>query len=270
MHDDDSGPTASFFELLLEEAVGPLFVTLAGVEHIIDVPASIDVADLDQVTSLSDQLDCLIPDEDQVDAILAAFDDQPHSALAEFVADTRAHFGILTPPRYGWAALVSEIDRYGEAIERDLLNLQLDLYDWVRKHEHLPWAKLFRILQRPADGSYYTAARASDLELAEQIARLEAEGLIEPPTSTPGLEGYTAERESLTRIADALDRIEHGIWAASPKFKGKGGRAPKPTPRPRTARDRLATIQTYRDHDEIASQVLGTRYKRIFSDHQEV
>lgn len=270
MTHDDSGPTASFFETLIEEAVGPLFVTLAGVEHIIDVPASADIADLDQVASLSDQLDCLIPDEDQVDTILDAFDDQPHSALAGFVADVRAHFGILTPPPYGWAALVAELDRYGEAIERDLINLRLDLYDWIRHHEHLPWAKLFRILQRPADGSYYTAARASDLELAEEIARLEADGLIEPPTSTPGLEGYTAEREVLTRLADSLERIEHAIWAASPKFKGKGGRAPKPTPRPRTARDRLATIQTYRDHDEIASQVLGNRYKPIISTPQEV
>lgn len=266
MNADEDGSAASFFETLLDEAVGPFFVTLdGGTELVVEVPDAGDVADLDTTTSVHDLLD-LVAGEDVADVIADAYARRPISDLADLVDDIRAHFGILTPPRYGWAYLVSELDRYGEDIDRELIDHRLNLYDWVRDHTNTPWDKLFRIIERPIDGGWYAAARGSDIELAERILEAESRGEIVAPSRIPSLVGWTTNRELMTALLELLEQILHGTYAASPKFKGKGGRPPKRHPRPKTGRDRAERVRSYRDHDEIASQLLGSRYKPILSD----
>ncbi|APE11008.1 hypothetical protein BO226_18880 [Rhodococcus sp. 2G] len=268
---DANGSTASFFRVLLSEAVGPFVVSLDeddedGPELIIEAPDSQDVADLDTTVSVHDQLDLLVG-EDLADVITEHYARRPFSELADLVDDIREHFGILVPPDTGWPYLVDEIDRYGAAIEKDLFAMPGDerLYDWVRDHLNNPWNRLIRLLPALPEGGWYYAALGNDDERAQKILEMEQRGELPPPSKRPSLVGWTHERAQLTNMVDSLRRIEHATWGASPKFKGKGGKPPQPSPRPQTARDRVEEFQALVEHDDIASQLLGSRYTRRYT-----
>ncbi|NKT69499.1 hypothetical protein GS860_16205 [Rhodococcus hoagii] len=268
MNADENGSAASFFDTLVNEAVGPFFVSLdEDVEVVIEAPSGEDVAELDTTVSVHDQLDLLV-DEDTADVILDFYARRPISDLADLVDDIRDHFGILVPPDQGWAALVHELNRYGEAIEKDLFTISApnDLYDWIRDHANLPWNKLFRILPTLPHGGWYETAILDDDERADQILAMEADGKLPAPSKRPSLLGWTPEIGLMSAMVDGVRRIEHGVWGASPKFKGKGGKPPQNLPRPQTARERAEERQTLREHDDIASQLLGKRYTRRYSN----
>lgn len=268
MNADENGSAASFFETLLDEAVGPFFVTLDdGTDIVVEVPSADDVADLDTTTSVHDQLD-ILAGPDVADVIADAYARRPIGDLAELVDDIRTHFALLVPPDEGWAHLVDEIDRYGVAIDRDLLGMPgtVRLYDWVRDHLNLPWNYLMRNLPALPVGGWYYSAIADDDERADQIAEMEARGELPPRSNRPSLIGWTAERELLTEISELLEHVVHGVWGASPKFKGKGGKPPQRRPRPLTARDRAEERQAMREHDDISAQLLGARYTRHYSE----
>ncbi|MBM4517037.1 hypothetical protein GS432_14365 [Rhodococcus hoagii] len=72
---------------------------------------------------------------------------------------------------------------------------------------------------------------------------MEAAGKLPPPSKRPSLLGWTPEIGLLTAVVDGVRRIEHGVWGASPKFKGKGGKPPQALPRPQTARERLRNVK---------------------------
>ncbi|MBM4577773.1 hypothetical protein LRM64_19420 [Prescottella equi] len=268
MNADENGSAASFFETLLDEAVGPFFVTLGdGTELVIEAPSSDDVAELDTTTSIHDLLDLMVG-EDNADIIADAYARRPIGDLADLIDDIREHFALLVPPDPGWAYLVEEINRYGIAIDRDLFGMpgNARLYDWVRNHADLPWNHFLRMLPAlPRNGWYETATRDDD-ERADQILAMEAAGKLPPPSKRPSLLGWTPEIDLLTAVVDGVRRIEHGVWGASPKFKGKGGKPPQALPRPQTARERAEERQVLREHDDIASQLLGKRYTRRYSN----
>ncbi|ROZ49387.1 hypothetical protein EEB13_05545 [Rhodococcus sp. WS3] len=265
MTDNDNGSAESFFEQLLDEAVGPFFVSAEdGSDIIVTTPAAEDIADLDTTTSLTDQLD-ILTGNDVADLILELYASSPVSDLAQLIDEIREHFGLLVAPSLGWAQLVDELDRYGAAIERELIDHRLDLYDWVRDHRNTPWNKLFRILAKPIEGGHYLAAISSDLDRAQKMLAMEDAGKLPKPSSRPSIIGWNSQRELLTETVETLRRIEHATYAASPKFKGRGGKAPKNFPRPRTARDVATELRSFRDHDEIGAQVLGDRYKPILA-----
>ncbi|MDV8022260.1 hypothetical protein [Rhodococcus sp. IEGM 1330] len=257
----------SFFRTLIHEAVGPFFVTLDDAPDIvIDVPNPADVRDLDVVVSLTDQLDILVG-EDMADHLSDLHSDRPISELADLVDDIREHFGLLVPPTLGWGELIDELDKYGADIERDLMDIPNAprLYDWVRDHRNTPWDQLFRLLSRMPEGGWYIAAIGSDVDRAEKMLELESKGEVPKPSSRPSLVGWTAEREKQTEMVETLRRIEHATWGASQKFKGKGGRPPKNLARPLTGRSRAEELRSFRDHDEIGAQVLGSRYKPLLA-----
>lgn len=265
MDDDGSGP--SFFVTLMSEAVGPFFVEIDDAPDIvIDPPAAENIAELDLVTSVTDQLDLLVGEE-TADLIIEHFEKRPVSELADLVDDIREHFGILVAPRIGWSELIDEIDKYGPDIECDLMYIPNapSLYDWVRDHRNTPWNQLLRLLSRMPEGGWYLAAVGSDVGRAEAMLKLESEGEIKPPSRRPSLVGWTSERERQTEMVETLRRIEHATWGASQKFKGKGGRPPKNLPRPLTGRAQAEELRSFRDHDEIGAQVLGSRYKPILA-----
>lgn len=253
-------PPPSFFEQLLGEAAGPYLLDLDGDEIVIAVPTGDGVCALDTAVTAAEQLDALIEDEDLVDDILDVYAERPASMLVDLVDDIRAHFGVLVPPAGGLWRLVETLDLYGEAIERDLIDKHLDLYDWVRNHESLPWDKLFRFLDRAPEGGWYAAALASDVELAERLAEREAEQKTPGGSSRPSLVGWTRDRDTDTAILETLRRIEAAIFQASPKVKGRGPKAPKSLPRPLTARERVDKYRMLVEHDRVAAKVLGSRY----------
>ncbi|NKU37719.1 hypothetical protein GS887_27735 [Rhodococcus hoagii] len=201
MNADENGSAASFFDTLVNEAVGPFFVSLdEDVEVIIEAPSGDDVAEFDTTVSVHDQLDLLV-DEDTADVILDFYARRPISELADLVDDIREHFGILVPPDQGWAALVHELNRYGEAIEKDLFTISApkDLYDWIRDHANLPWNKLFRILPTLPRGGWYETAILDDDERADQILAMETDGNLPAPSKRPSLLGWTPEIGSCPR-----------------------------------------------------------------------
>ncbi|QOV97603.1 hypothetical protein [Rhodococcus pyridinivorans] len=264
MDDHDADPPASFFETLLSEAVGPYFFELDGTEVVIPVPSADAVCDLDIVASVHEQFAALVDDDDLVDEILEVFADRPVGAFVELVGEIRSHFGVLVPPDGGFLRVVETLDLYGEDIERDLIDLRLDLYDWVREHEDTPWSKLFRILERPPEGGWFEAALKSDIELAEQIAKRKKDsGEQQASPSRPPLVGWTRDRDTNTAILETLRRIEASIFQASPKIKGRGPKTPRNLLRPLTAQERYDKYRLYVEHDDIASKVLGSRYKRL-------
>lgn len=266
---DANGPAASsFFRTLLDEAAGPFVAHLDDDSPaiVVEAPESADVADLDTTVSVYDQLDLLVS-EDLADDITEHYARRPFSELADLVDDIREHFGILVPPDAGWAYLVDEIDRYGAAIEKDLFAMPGDekLYDWVRDHLSNPWNRLIRLLPALPEGGWYFAAIADDDERAQQILEMEQRGELPAPSKRPSLVGWTYERAKLTELVDSQRRTEHATWGASPKFKGKGGKPPRPSPRPQTARDRVEEFQALVEHDDIASRLLGDRYTRRYT-----
>lgn len=262
MSEQETDPPHSFFEQLLGEAAGPYLLDLDGDEIVVAVPSADGVCELDTAVTPTEQLDALVG-EDLADDILDVYDDRPASELVELIDDIRAHFGILVPPLGGFLRLVETLDLYGEDVERDLIDKHLNLYDWVRDHGNTPWDKLFRFLDRAPEGGWYAAALASDIELAERVAKLEQEQGKPAGAKRPSLVGWTRDRDTDTAILETLRRIEAAIFQASPKVKGRGPKAPKSLPRPLTARERYEKYRLYVEHDDIASKVLGSRYKRL-------
>lgn len=263
---DEHEPTASFWDDLLREAVGSFSFVLEDENGVaypfeVDYPSAADVEDLDEVGHSDVETLYLLLGEEAADFALDLLEDYPVSELQEIVDDIRAHYGILVPPPYGWAALVDDMARYGAAAERDLFEMGRSLYDWIRDHEELPWAKLYRVLLNdPPEGGHVEAARLSDEELALQQVKAEQKGDIPRRSSKPRVQGWTREREQNERIVELLEQVVHGIWGASPKFKGKGGAKPKPHARPTTAYEKMRRYALYVEHDDIASQMLGSRY----------
>lgn len=253
----------SLFEELLAEHAGPYRGRVGDLDLDVDSPTADTVCELDDVNDPSEVLDLLVGPE-LADDILDELDCRPAHELADLLEDMRRHWALLDTPAGGMTRVVEEIDCYGEAIEADLiLSGGLLLIDWFRDPDRWPWSLLLRLLPRLPEGGHYDTARRDDDELAAHIDDLIREGtLVRPPR--PPLLGYTRERALLQDILDVLRRIEHAEWAASPKFKGKGGRPPKATPRPVSAMDRLAEQQRIARLDEIAVAMLGDR-ARILS-----
>lgn len=219
------------------------------------------MCELDDVDGPGQVLDVLAG-EDLDDDELDLLEHLPGGKLVALVHRLRRHFAVLHPPADGFTRVIHEIDRYGEAIEADLhAAFGLDLLDWFRDHDRWPWSKLLRLLERTPEAGHYETARRGDDELAREIADAQERGELPAASKRPRLLGWTHERELLTAILEETRRNTHGIWAASPKFRGKGGRAPRNLARPQAAADRLASLALLAEHDEIGAALLGERYQ---------
>jgi hypothetical protein len=260
-----TGDTASLFSSLLDETVGPFTVRVDDVEVILDAPGP-EIGDaLDEGAGPLDVLELMIEDDDELDDVLDALDARPLSAAAEIVEAARWHWGLVNPPPEGFRRVCAELDRYGAAIEFDFQSLLgVDLGEFIRNPERWSWSKFMRLLSGLPAGHHYAAALALDIELAEAVAAKraadEAAGIKVVKDNRPSLIGWTAERAELVAVKDGIRRIEHAVWGASPKFKGKGGKSPKASPRPRVAADVIEARRMRLEHDDIAGQMLGKRY----------
>lgn len=255
--DDTSDP--GYLYTLLDEAVGPYQVP--GLPYVVAVPTGQEVARLDWASTPVEILGALV-DPDDLDDLLDDLDAQPYSVTVRLADDVLAHFGLTVPPDEGYGRLADELDRYGPGIEFDLQGRGVNLYDFVTDPGRWPWSKMMRWLPFLPTGGGYKTAVVTDMKLAKDLADAEEKGELPPTDNRPPPLGWTPELEALTAISDTLERIEHAEYATSPKHKKVYKPPPKPSKRPKFAKERDANLRLLREHDEIASKVLGNRYER--------
>lgn len=123
------------FAALLVEHCGPWRGRVGRIDLVIDPPSGEDVARLDSADGLDEVLALLVGDEDLTDELLDELDGAPASDLVDLVVGLRRHWALHRPPPAGLAAVVDEVDRYGAAIEADLIlgGTGLLLIDFVRE-----------------------------------------------------------------------------------------------------------------------------------------
>lgn len=250
--DDDPG----FFAALLEETVGPFTDA-----YIFRVPTGDVIAELDDVEDNPFDVIQLLAGDGLADAILDDLDDQPITATVRLADRVLEHFALLEAPGPGWGWLATTLDRYGPGIEFDLTERGVNLYDFVMDPARWPWDKLARTIQFLPIGGGYRTMMAMDMELAADVERRRREGENVEGDGRPPAYGWTPQHELFTEMADTLGRIEHGIYATSPKHKKAGGRPPKPRKRPRFASENASNAFAIREHDWFASKMLGERHK---------
>lgn len=96
--------------------------------------------------------------------------------------------------------------------------------------------------------SAFSEARLSDPEFAEQAASiLDTPG----PPPTPALSEFTPQ---VAMLADVMDRLGDVVIAT---IAAQGGKPPKipPTPRPKTALDRLRAQRERERHESLVAEV---------------
>lgn len=253
----------SFFDDLYAEAAAPLLISLDPECTVtVAVPDGDLVADLDDVAGPVETLEVLLDaddDPDGADDLDELLDRYRTAADLACLADAiREHFALAVAPADGWAGLVDMLDRWGWGIEWDLLHLPNGptLGDFVRDPTRWPWTLLDRVLELLPQGSGYWAALMDDDELAEDQHNQEQRGRKRAPSTRPPLLGWTREAQRQTDLIDVARQGVHATWGASPKFKGKGGRPPKASPRPRGAYQRVGRRRLLVEHDEIVGMLL--------------
>lgn len=146
-----------------------------------------------------------------------------------------------TPRPGGSARLVALLQRYGEAIDADLA---LRGWDTARLWRERRWRLLLNLVDHLPSDSHTVAAMADDDELAARLP--------EPKPGPPPLQGWSPEVDKLTLIADRLGEL---ITAVHNTVAKKPRRAPRPLPRPQTARDRIKQHRRRAKHDHIKAQL---------------
>ncbi|MFD5468901.1 hypothetical protein [Streptomyces sp. NPDC127105] len=146
----------------------------------------------------------------------------------------------------GSVRLVALLQRYGEAIEADLADRQVDLAQlWSGRR----WRRLLTLVDQLPGTSRTLVAMAEDEELAAALPEPEREPGPPPP---PPLRTWTPEVERLTLIADRLNEL---ITAVHNTVAKRPARSPRPLPRPETARDRVRRHQRRAKYEHLKAQL---------------
>jgi hypothetical protein len=142
------------------------------------------------------------------------------------------------------------IARYGQAIERDLLERYgLDL---AREWHSRRWRRLLNFIDNLPRNSAYVTALVEDEEYAEAVVAAEA-GAQERHRPRRYMNEWSVEVELLSSVLDRLgELISVSVVAAGAK------KAPKvaPAPRPMTAIERIRQKRRWRRHESLVSRVL--------------
>lgn len=173
-------------------------------------------------------------------------------------------------------ALMPVIDRYGPAIEYDLLTRfhGVELYDFFRGDR--PWSQLARLLAQLPPSSRYMLARREDPERALIVARARREARSTESADRyrpPAVEWDTPTELSaaiLDRLGDVMTLLQD-LPIAGKKRKAK---PPKRTPRPETAVERAEQRLAQEHVEEIiadaeAGKVSEEEYARIAAEVEE-
>jgi hypothetical protein len=134
--------------------------------------------------------------------------------------------------------LIYLLERYGDAIERDLFDRSGDLTDlWTSRR----WRLLLNVIDGLPSNSHYVAALADDDELAENSPP--------PKARPPRLTEFSPEAAA---IIDRLGDVITAVIAAA------GGTPPsiEPYPRPVTAAERMKQRSRWRAHEDLVARLL--------------
>ncbi|WP_073946526.1 hypothetical protein [Streptomyces kebangsaanensis] len=144
----------------------------------------------------------------------------------------------------GSVRLVALLERYGQAIEADLADRQVDLAQlWSERR----WRRLLNLVDQLPTDSRTLVAMAEDEELTAALPEPEP-----GPPPPPPLRTWTPEVEKLTLIADRLGEL---ITAVHNTVAKRPGRSPRPLPRPETARDRIKRQRRRAKYERLKAQL---------------
>ncbi|MFI9506974.1 hypothetical protein [Nocardia sp. NPDC052566] len=165
----------------------------------------------------------------------------------------------------GILGLVEFWDRFGAALDYDLLERGIDIRDCFGPNDlrTRDWRTIWRFKDRLPRGSQYKTALAMDRAIAEEIIALELNGDGEGETSAeePTPDGYTLDTYLLLGIIDAVQGVQAAVIAAA----GADPPAIRPMPRPITALDtvreeaRLRSMQSLIDEFIVPASVDADR-----------
>lgn len=150
--------------------------------------------------------------------------------------------------------LVSMVDRYGEALEVDLLNHGgLDLIELWRARR---WRRLLNVIDRLPQASHYSEQMLNDREVVLEIKkrqheREKREGKKRVVTGTP-VSQYTTEVSMLRDIINAVNSLRAAVIAAN---GGKPGET-KPYPGPITLLDSAEHEIRQSEHESLVARVM--------------
>jgi hypothetical protein len=141
------------------------------------------------------------------------------------------------------------ISRYGQAIERDLLERYgLDL---AREFHGRRWRRLLNLIDNMPRNSGYVQAMVEDEEYAEAVVDMDKRQ--EPAKPRRHMAEWSVEVELLSSLLDRLgELISVSMVAAGAK------KAPKvaPAPRPATAFERVRNRRRWQQHHSLVARVL--------------
>jgi hypothetical protein len=154
-------------------------------------------------------------------------------------------------------ALMPVIDRYGPAIEWDLLEMwRVDIHDYFRGER--PWGQLVRFLNQCPPSSRFVIAKRNDPEVALDAARAHREAQRTSATALrwrpPAVEWNTGT-ELTAAILDRLGEIEALLADMPIAGKKRKAKPPKRTPRPQTALEQAEKLLAEQHVAEIIADV---------------
>jgi hypothetical protein len=173
-------------------------------------------------------------------------------------------------------ALMPVIDRYGPAIEYDLLHefSTVELHQFFRGER--PWGQLGRLLGRLPPSSRYIIAKRNDPDVALAVARAmrEARKTGDIAKWRPPAEEWDTAAELAAATLDRLGEIEALLADLPIAGKKRKAKPPRKTARPASAIER-AEQQLSDEHvaeivqDVVAGQVSEEEYRRIAAEVDE-
>ena len=155
----------------------------------------------------------------------------------------------------GLARLIATVDRYGDAIEYDLHDrFGLDLLDFFRVQpdgrRRYSWRKLAVLIDQLPPGSAYWAARAGDVEAAEEVRKNNPDWKPKRK-ARPSLRDMSPGYQQLLGVQDLLATISAKLDLSNGAERAKVD----PTPRPLFAMELAEAAEERRQLFDLVAEV---------------
>lgn len=176
----------------------------------------------------------------------------PRHSLRALAGAWRLRYGL--PDFQSGRRLAMTLDRYGDAIEADLKDIDIGAM-WRRRE----WRRLLNLIDHiPRGGSWYGDAVSNDEEYAKAIAEATAsKGDDDGKRPRPPMATWTPDVAITADLIDAVRQLDHTMWAVN---GAKGIKQPEPYARPETAVERYLRRAKFehrqREHEALVKRML--------------